>query len=112
MSQVQVQELGRQKERFRFKVEGGAQARQRALEEVGMDEETAVILEREEGPLWAVNEEVPDSDTGEFSEVPRQLLRPGCWSCVPATHVDMGPNILFLEGEALVMGFKNVLRSC
>eukprot|EP00959_Pyramimonas_sp_CCMP1952_P458512 9476756-Pyramimonas_sp.AAC.1 len=24
----------------------------------------------------------------------------------------MGPNILFLEGEALVMGFKNVLRSC
>ena len=112
LSQVQVQEIGRQKERFRFKIEGGAQARQRALEEVGVDEETAMILEREEGFVWAESDDRPDPDSEGFSEVPKRLLRPGCWSSVSATHVEMGPNILSLEGEALVAGFRNILRSC
>eukprot|EP00959_Pyramimonas_sp_CCMP1952_P119780 2504501-Pyramimonas_sp.AAC.1 len=46
-----------------------------------MDEEIAMILEREEVPVRATNEEGPDACAGEFSEVPRQFLRPDCWSC-------------------------------
>ncbi|CAK0897757.1 unnamed protein product, partial [Prorocentrum cordatum] len=68
LSRVQVQELGRQKEKFRFKTEGGAQARHRALEAVGVDEETAMILEHEEGPLWACDARPPDEEALEVTE--------------------------------------------
>ncbi|CAK0857379.1 unnamed protein product, partial [Prorocentrum cordatum] len=47
----------------------------------------------------------------DFEEVPAHFIRESAWGSVAAVFVDGQANILALEGEALVLGYRHLLRS-
>ncbi|CAK0896163.1 unnamed protein product, partial [Prorocentrum cordatum] len=118
---------GRVAEKWRYKVEGGAQARART---VGVSEETdAAAADLGYPPSFdsSDNANVGPGGKGaqdelgrsvldprppvDFEEVPAHFIRESAWGSVAAVFVDGQADILALEGGALVLGYRHLLRS-
>ncbi|CAK0908584.1 unnamed protein product, partial [Prorocentrum cordatum] len=108
---------GRVAEKWRYKVEGGAQARART---VGVSEETDAAADLGY-PLSFDSSDNANDELGrsvldprppvDFAEVPAHFMRESAWGSVAAVFVDGQANILALEGGALVLGHRHLLRS-
>ncbi|CAK0846173.1 unnamed protein product [Prorocentrum cordatum] len=117
---------GRVAEKWRYKVEGGAQARARA---VGASEETdaaadlgyPLSFDSSDNANVGPGGEGAQDELGrsaldprppvDFEEVPAHFIRESAWGSVAAVFVDGQANILALEGGALVLGYRHLLRS-
>ena len=103
-----VATVGRCSEKWRFKVEGHTRAR-----------DSALSPGREFLKVPEVNHFGDGSDdpgcilqwARAFNEVPQDLFCEGPWSAVLAMHVSGKANILCLEGGALLLAAKHVVRN-
>ncbi|CAK0810621.1 unnamed protein product [Prorocentrum cordatum] len=114
--------------RWRYKVEGGRQARLRSLKEhlgsLGSHalknpediQEAGTLGVHGEGLGIPVEHNKTEAlrfsmDPWELDEVPGHITRKEAWKSVSAQSVSLGANILYLEGEALVTSYRHLLRN-
>ncbi|CAK0866361.1 unnamed protein product [Prorocentrum cordatum] len=117
--------IGRVAEKWRYKVEGGAQARSRT---VGLNLDISSVPLGDSGAsslisgmtlVYLVMGPPGDADKSildmrpavDFDEVPAHFVRGSAWGSVAAVCVDGRANIWALEGGTLVLGYRHLLRS-
>ncbi|CAK0836918.1 unnamed protein product [Prorocentrum cordatum] len=99
--------------RVRYRVEGAEKARLNAFREVRDFEDSrgVVYAEAAAHPPDYMPLGFMDVDPLLFEEIPADLMRPQDWKGVLAVRVGYDADIMQLEGEALALAYKHILRA-